>query len=153
MFANCKHCDSLLNPYCTFHGAAVSVVACDMDCKAFEPIHIEPNDPPETGQYISLRASWFERDMRNWEHHGVTYEDRAKAWVTQYEVKPGSLVRVEREAFSGERGWLRDWDLQKGSYVGEVCVVDGVHRPSWDVMLFGGYSFPYFILEPIRRAE
>lgn len=69
-------------------------------------------------------------------------------------IDVGDTVRVVRKAESYSNGWATCWCEGMDSYIGEernVCVIDG----DYGIKLRneGGYAFPYFVLEIVKKAD
>ena len=81
------------------------------------------------------------------------YKVIQKAWVELYNVEVGDTVRVLRKAKTNELGWHNSWsyyDDKMSESVGNLLKVSYVGR---DISLDNGYGYPFFCLEPVKKAE
>lgn len=84
-----------------------------------------------------------------------TYAERQAAWVKEHGIKPGSKVRVIREAESKEDGWRNTWERPMSGSVGETLTVALIAPGNNGIQLQEnvGFVFPYFVLEPAKEPE
>ena len=75
-----------------------------------------------------------------------SYTQKQDKWLKENKIKPRSWVRVVREAHSRENGWSNDW--VGGMKVGTIFSIHSI-RSKYGIFS-GRYSFPYFVLEPVK---
>lgn len=72
-------------------------------------------------------------------------------WVSDNNIKPGSQVKVLREAKDYEKGWSNIWLYEMDSYVGGKYIVEYIN--DLGISLKGGCFFPYFVLHPAFKLK
>ena len=76
------------------------------------------------------------------------YQVLQAEWVKTYNVEVGDTVRVLRAAKSGECGWEDSWIMDH--FIGQTFKVRYIGR---SIVLDCGYTYPFFCLEFVKKAE
>jgi hypothetical protein len=78
-----------------------------------------------------------------------TYAERQAQWVKHHDIKVGSKVKVVREFEANEDGCkCSKWAEWKAA-VGSIVEVSNIWDKHANIQI-GGWSFPYFVLEPVK---
>jgi hypothetical protein len=86
----------------------------------------------------------------------ATYLRNSRLWFRKNNVEHGTLVRVTREAQSGEGGWDNSWAPEMNSSVGKVLSIDSTEDSldiSHGIQLSDGFGYPWFVLEVFGEKE
>ena len=81
-----------------------------------------------------------------------SYEECAKQWIEENNLKEGDYVKVTRKAKDYEDGWGSVWNNSMTKSVCKTLKVKEILLPNEYVILENGYSYPYFVLEKIEES-
>lgn len=83
-----------------------------------------------------------------------TYEERAKKWIKENNLKKGDYVKVTRKAEDGDGGWFGIWiDDSMTKSVGKILKSEGAINLNYSIKLEDGFYYPYFVLEKVEEPE
>lgn len=87
----------------------------------------------------------------------LPYKDRLKLWLKEHDLKVGDKVRIVRKAESHENGWHNSWASKMSEAVGAIGTLRDVGIDSLGLSVYcdkiGTWSYPYFVLEPVKEAD
>ena len=81
----------------------------------------------------------------------LSLQEAYKLMAANCGIEKGDTVRVIRKANDHEMGWMNSWIYTMDEYIGRTFVVS--LEDNGNGFNFDGYSFPFFVLELVKKAE
>lgn len=79
-----------------------------------------------------------------------SYLERQNAFITAYDIVPGSKIRVLKTSRSNEDGWSNAWVSEMTKNVGKTLTVEGDDHDQYGIRVHGFY-YPFFVLQHISN--
>ena len=82
-----------------------------------------------------------------------SYEECAKQWIEENNLKEGDCVKVLRKAKDFESGWDATWNDLMNKSVCKILKITEVRFCNGHIILEDGYRYPYFVLEKVEPPK